>query len=189
VTTNVVFIQGAGAGAHEADRLLADSLRASLGPEFEVRYPEMVDGDEPELGPWSDQIDHEIETATGNVIVIGHSVGASIVLKHLSEGVANPRIVGVFLVAAPSWGADDFWAWEEGTLDPAAAGQLAGRMPVVLYHSVDDEEVPFSHLARNAAHVPGAISRELETGGHQFGNDLGVVARDIRTIVEGGVLR
>jgi hypothetical protein len=50
---------------------------------------------------------------------------------------------------------------------------------------VNDEVVPISHLERNAAYLPAATVRELEDGGHQFGNDLTVVARDIRALVQG----
>ncbi len=37
----VLFIQGGGAGAYEADGKLAASLQEALGAEYEVRYPQM----------------------------------------------------------------------------------------------------------------------------------------------------
>ena len=130
------------------------------------------------------QIDEAIASLDGDVIAVGHSVGASILAKHLSEIDPDPRILGVFLLATPFWGGEGIWTWEEGKLDRAAATHLAQRVPVFLYHCQDDEVVPFSHLKPNAASMPAATVRELETGGHQFGNDLTVVAHDIQTLVE-----
>ncbi len=183
---DVLFIQGGSTGAYDADRPLADSLRDELGAGFEVRYPRMVDEDEPDVDAWGRQIDQELDAMPGDVVVVGHSIGASVVLKHLSERVPPERVRGLFLLATPSWGADDFWHWEACTLDPAATRRLTGRLPVALYHAADDEAVPFSHLARNQGLVPGASIHEIPEGGHQYANDLGFLARDIQHFVEGG---
>ena len=129
MTISVLFIQGAGAGANAEDALLADSLRNELGRGFVVRYPAMIDEDNADLVPWSRQIDAEIASLDGDVIVVGHSVGASIVAKHLSETELDPQIVGMFLLATPFWGGDGIWTWEEGKLERSAAGRLSGRVP------------------------------------------------------------
>jgi uncharacterized protein len=182
MTISVLFIQGAGEGAHAEDALLADSLRAELGETFDVLYPAMIDEDDAELEPWSRQIDEALASVEGTVIAVGHSVGASILAKHLSETDVDPRIAGLFLLATPFWGGHGIWTWEEGKLERSAAKRLSERVPVFLYHCEDDEVVPFSHLRPNADHLQGATVRELPTGGHQFGNDLAVVARDIKAL-------
>ncbi|WP_202977815.1 hypothetical protein [Nocardioides daphniae] len=41
-------------------------------------------------------------------------------------------------------------------------------MAVALHHCRDDEEVPFDHLALNAARMPSAYVVEHPRGGHQF---------------------
>ena len=184
--TSVLFIQGGSTGAYDADRPLANSLRDELGAGFDVGYPRMVDEDEPDVVAWGRQIDQELDAMPGEVIVVGHSIGASVVLKHLSDHAVPPRIRGVFLLATPSWGADDFWHWEACTLDPKATRRLTQRVPVALYHAVDDEVVPFSHLARNEGLVPGASVHEIPQGGHQYGDDLGFLAHDIRRLMDGG---
>jgi pimeloyl-ACP methyl ester carboxylesterase len=51
---------------------------------------------------------------------------------------------------------------------------------VFFYHSRDDEVVPFEHLALYQAKLPKATVREFDGRGHQFGDDLSEVARDIR---------
>ena len=185
MTVNVLFFQGAGEGAYAEDALLADSLKSELGNGFDVQYPEMVNEDDAELDGWSHQIDEAIASVDGEVVAVGHSVGASILAKHLSDAGPDSRIIGLFLLATPFWGGDGIWTWEEGKLDRSAAAGLAGRLPVYLYHCEDDEVVPFSHFARNIEYLPGATVRDVPTGGHQFGNDLAIVARDIRGLVGG----
>jgi predicted alpha/beta hydrolase family esterase len=184
MTVNVLFIQGAGEGAYAEDALLADSLKTALGAGFDVQFPEMIDEDDAQLDVWSRQIDEALASVDGDVIAVGHSVGASILAKHLSDTELDPRIVGVFLLATPFWSGDGIWVWEEGKLERSAAERLSQRVPVFLYHCEDDEVVPFSHLRPNADFLRGATVKVLQTGGHQFGNDLALVARDIRSLVE-----
>jgi uncharacterized protein len=183
MTVNVLFIQGAGEGAHAEDALLAESLRNELGQGFDVRYPAMVDEDDSAFPVWTRQIDDEIASLEGDVVLVGHSVGASVIAKHLSETEIDPRIVGVFLLATPFWDGDGIWTAEDVKLERSAAERLSKRVPVFLYHCEDDEVVPFRHLKGNAEYLRDATVREFPTGGHQFGNDLVPVARDIRSIV------
>jgi predicted alpha/beta hydrolase family esterase len=88
-------------------------------------------------------------------------------------------VAGLFVIAAPFWGADDFWDWDEARLPEDAAEKLAAVPRIFMYHSRDDDVVPFSHLALYSARLPQASIRPVDVGGHQLGNDLAVVARDI----------
>jgi hypothetical protein len=106
-------------------------------------------------------------------------VGASVLLKYLCEERAENPAAGLFLLAAPHWGEDEFWKWDEARLPPDVAVKLSSIPRIFLYHSRDDEIVPFAHLARYAAKLPRATIREVDGRGHQFGNDLAEVAKDI----------
>lgn len=176
----VLFIHGAGEGAYEEDGLLAASLQDHLGPAWEVRYPRMQDEDSPEYADWKRQIASEMADLEGEVVLVGHSVGASVLIKHLSEERTGRPVAGLFLLAAPFWGSDGFWKWNEARLPEDAAARLAHIPRIYLYHSRDDEIVPFAHLGQYAAALPRATVRELGERGHQFGNDLAEVAEDIR---------
>src|SRR6186997_1796735 len=88
----VLFIQGGGDDGYEADEKLADSLRAELGSAYDVRYPRMqVEKDAPDFG-WGAQIGEQIASIEGEVILVGHSLGASILLKYLSENTVSQPI-------------------------------------------------------------------------------------------------
>jgi uncharacterized protein len=71
---------------------------------------------------------------------------------------------------------------DEYTLREDFALRIPEGPPVFLYHSRDDEWVPFAHLAMYAERLPRATIREFDGRGHQFEDDLSEVARDIENL-------
>jgi predicted alpha/beta hydrolase family esterase len=180
MTKHVLFIHGAGEGAFEEDGLLVASLHNALGPAYDVHYPKMPEEDSATYADWKALIERALATLDDHVILVGHSVGASVLLKYLSEDQLDKPIIALFLLATPYWGADEFWTWDEVRLPEDVAAKLWSIPRIYVYHSRDDKVVPFSHLALYAAKLPRATIRELDGRGHQFGNDLTDVAEDIR---------
>lgn len=175
---HVLFIQGAGGGAYEEDEKLAVSLQEALGAEYHMIYPRMPDEENPKDEIWMARISKELASLDGEVVLVGHSAGGAVLLKYLlSENFRKP-IAGIFLLAIPYWDAEDE-PGEEYTLREGFASRLPERVPIFFYHSRDDEIVPFEHLALYAQKIPQATIRELGGRGHQFGNDLSVVAEEI----------
>jgi hypothetical protein len=164
----VLFIQGGGEGAYAADEKLAVSLQDALGAEYNVVYPYMPDEDDPQYRTWAAQISEEQAVLGDKAIIVGHSVGGAVLLRHLSEAKIDKPVAGIFIMAAPYWGAEDWQA------------DLPAGLPVFLYHSRDDSVVPFAHLAKFAEKFPQATIREFDGRGHQFNNDLSEVAEDIK---------
>jgi uncharacterized protein len=177
----VLFIHGGGLGAYEADKELAANLRDELGAAYHVRCPEMPDEESPEYEAWKEKIEQELATLDGEVILVGHSLGALILMKYVSEEEVEKPVAGLFLVATPYVGTGG-WEFEEDALREDFAAEIHLRIPVFLYHSHDDEVVPFAHLALYEAKLPQATINELEGRGHQFDNDLSEVARDIKSL-------
>jgi uncharacterized protein len=178
VSERVLFVHGGGEGAYEADEKLAASLRDALGSEYDVRFPKMPDEARPGYEAWRDRISEELAALEGEVSLVGHSLGGSVLLKYLSEEKVEKPVAGLFLVAAPYWGVED-WEVDEYALREGFASKLPTGLRVFLYHSRDDEVVPFAHLALYAERLPRAVVRELDGRGHQLGGDLSEVARDI----------
>jgi hypothetical protein len=76
------------------------------------------------------------------------------------------------------WGGDE--DWKQGLkLSNGFTHKLPKNLPIFLYHSKDDEEVPFNHLEIYSKHLPQSTIRKISSGGHQLNNDLSVVAKDI----------
>jgi uncharacterized protein len=176
----VLFIHGGGEDGYGADTALAASLQKELGTAYHVRYPRMPGEDTPDFG-WGGQIAREIAAVKGEVILAGHSLGASMLLKYLSENRVHQHIGGLFLLATPYWSGDEDWHKGLKVRDDVS-DTLPADVPIFLYHSRDDEEVNFADLALYARMLPQATIREVASGGHQFGDDLTQVARDIKSL-------
>ena len=90
-------------------------------------------------------------------------------------------IVGRRATSVSCWGPEDE---KDGpyTLREGFASQLPKGVPIFLYHSRDDEWVPFAHLAMYAERIPQATIREFDGRGHQFNNDLSEVVSDIANL-------
>jgi predicted alpha/beta hydrolase family esterase len=178
---HVLFIQGGGGDEdYEADSKLVASLRDTLGDAYTVHYPRMRDESSPDFGRIK-QIGEEISLINDEIILAGHSLGASMLLKYLSESEVTQKIAGIFLISTPYWsGHED---WQQGLkLHENFADTLPKNVPIFLYQTRDDEVVPFDHLSFYARKLPAAIVREIENGGHQLNNDLSLVAKDIKSL-------
>lgn len=176
----VLFIHGGGDDGYGADKKLAASLQAALGDTYEVRFPQMPDLDTSDF-EWLPQIGKEIANTSDNVILAGHSLGASLLLKYLSENEIQKEIRAVFLMAPPFWkGNED---WKQGfILHKDFPDKLPQGVPLFLYQCRDDEVVPHEQFLLYKKMLPQATVREIATGGHQFNDDLRIVAKDIKSL-------
>ncbi len=183
-TKELLFVQGGGRGAHDSwdDKLVA-SLERALGAGYTIRYPRMPDEADPDPAAWRRTIARELSRLSDGVILVGHSVGAAILLDYLSDGTTERRIAGVFLIATPFLGDG---GWPSGELRPTrqvAIELLDGAPPLHLYQGRDDETVPVSHIEMFATAFPNATIHRLEGRNHQLNDDLTEVAHDI-TLLE-----
>jgi predicted alpha/beta hydrolase family esterase len=173
----VLFIQGGGAGAHDADAPLAASLQHALGDHYQVSYPRMPNEAQPDYHTYRAKIAVALASLDDPVILVGHSVGGFCLIRFLAEKQIDAQIAGIFLIAAPYVGMGG-WQDEEYAIPDDLATRLPEGVPLYCYHSRDDDIVPFAHLARYAQRLPHAVIREVD-GGHQLNDDLSVVATDI----------
>ena len=176
----VLFIQGAGDMRHpEGSIHLARWLERELGDDVPVLAPEMPDAEDPGYERWRAAIAEHMGAIDGPVLIVGHSFGASTVLKMLSDSPAPAHLRGLFLVETPWWEPEGWsaeYAVTEGFADRLPA------IPIFLYHSVDDPEVPFSHLDIYRAHLPHATARVIPGAQHSFVDGLPELLGDIRSV-------
>lgn len=178
--TDVLFVHGAGEGAHQEDLKIAEVLQKGLGASFNVLHPRLPGQSDPRYRPWRDRIAERLAGRPG-VMLAGHSLGAAVILKYLAEESSVAPVAGVFLLAAPFWGAPG-WESAEFGLPPDAAKRMPSALPVFLYHSEDDEVVPLAHLQRYVKLLPHATARHFKSGGHQLTGQLATVVGDIRSV-------
>jgi uncharacterized protein len=179
-TKEILFLHGGGPGAFAIDEKMAASLRSSLGRAYHVNYPRMPDEDSPSYELWQRDIEKELALLPEGAILVGHSVGAYILLRSLTEQHFEHGLTGIFLIATPFVG-DKGWQLE-GALEKGFAAKLPADTPIFLYHCQDDTVVPFDHLRLYGQEIPQATVRIFKHGGHQLNNDLSRVAEDIKRI-------
>jgi len=182
MTTRILFVQGGGEGAHEEDARLAASLRRELGPSGDVRYPRMPNEDNLDYRTWTECIAAELAHLGDDAVVVAHSIGASVVIKWLTEAAPPRPLAGVFLIAAPFRHDHEVWRWKDIELPRDAAARLPSGLPLFLYHGSEDEIVPFAHLDLYQQAFPEAHVRRLEGRNHQLDDNLADVARAIRSL-------
>jgi predicted alpha/beta hydrolase family esterase len=183
MSKQVLFIQGGGAGAHdEWDNKLIESLARELGPTSQIRYPRMPDEADPCYAAWKAVLEQQIAALDDGAILIGHSLGGTVLINTLAENPPHRKLSGVFLIAAPFVGAGG-WPSEGIKPSPELGAKLPEATPIYLYHGSADNTAPFAHVDLYARAIPYAIVRRLEGRNHQLDDDLTEVAADIRALV------
>jgi len=177
---DLLFIQGASAGAHEADRVLSDALSQALGLGFRVHFPYMPNEGAPDNDVWKRRISTTLRQSHATFLV-AHSAGAALVADLLAAGPPDElvQLRGLFLVAPPFVGRGG-WQLDGFHLDaPVDRARLRG-LPLQLYFGLDDTTVPPAHADLYAALFPDATIHRLPSCGHQFDGCMDRVAADVR---------
>ena len=175
----ILFIQGGGEGTHdEWDNKLVDTLRMGLGDGFDVRYPRLPAENDPSEASWGPAIRQEIAALDDDAVVIGHSIGGTILLHVLADGSQDLRLAAIALIATPFVGSGG-WPGDEFELPSDLGARLPRGVPVDLFFGLEDETVPPVHAELYARAIPQARVHRLPGRDHQLGNDLGEVARGI----------
>jgi len=181
----LLFVQGGGEGTHdEWDDKLVASLRQELGPDYEVHYPRMPGEDDPSYERWKIALESLFGTLREGAIVVGHSVGGTILLKVLAEQPSPRRFGAIVLIAAPFVG-EGGWSADDLQFPPDLGARLPKGVPVHLFHGLEDETAPPSHVELWARAVPQARVHRLPGRDHQLNNDLREVAAAILSLENG----
>ncbi|QGH32895.1 serine hydrolase family protein [Gracilibacillus salitolerans] len=177
----ILFVHSAGAqGLHQGSRDLIEYLLDQLGDTYHLISPMMPKPENPEYARWKNELTNIFSHLEGEIILIGHSLGGSVLLKYLSEMEVKPAISSLFLIASPYWGKDDDWQAEEFTLTENFTSNLPYIPNIYLYHSKDDKVVPVTHIHHYANEFPQAITRVLEREGHYFSDGIPDLITDIK---------
>lgn len=177
----VLFVQGGGDGAHDVDAKLVESLRKALGQGYDIRYPEMPNESKPDYSSWKLHLIKEITALGDDLILVAHSIGATILINALAQSKPKRVFTGIFLIAAPFVG-EGGWKSEDFIPVKRLGSHLPIGVPIYLYQGCDDEIVPSGHIDLYASAIPHAHVRRLNARDHQLNNNLREVAEDIRQL-------
>lgn len=181
---HILFIQGAGTETIALEEPMVHALHQQLGSEFHIRHPGMPEADAPAYGLWKAAIEKEIGAVTGPLILLGHSLGGSVLLKYFSEVPVPENVLGLILFGMPFWGAAG-WKYKEFELDEEKLHGLKVLKGIYIYHSRSDEEVPFEHLDHYLRILPAAQSRVLTAIDHSYKGAVNIIVKDINELAEG----
>lgn len=179
---DIFFIHSAGPqGPHVGSDGLVESLKKSLGSEYVLHHPIMPDPENPRYLPWKMALQGALPVGGNKVVLIGHSLGGSVIVKYLSEGMVQVPVAGLFLVAAPYWGTRG-WTVNEFMFGPHFESKMPDVGAVKIYHSRNDRWVPFSHSSFYARKLQGSEVRSLSGDQHEFHSGLPDLVKDIRDL-------
>lgn len=183
---DLLFVQGAGKGVHdEWDDKLVGSLSRELGDEFEIHYPRMPSEDDPSYASWKPALEEHLATLRDGAILVGHSVGATTLIRLLAEQAPTPRLSGIFFIAPPFLG-DGGWSVDDVQFSSDLGALLPKSVPTHFFHGLEDKIVPSLHADLYARAVPQARIHYLSGRDHQLNNDLGEIAIVIRSLTNSG---
>ena len=90
---------GRGKGSYD----LVMYLKSKLSGEFEILFPIIESPNSPTYEKFKKMFASLFAKITKPIILIGHSLGGSTLLKYLSEEKPHVPISGLFLIATPHW--------------------------------------------------------------------------------------
>lgn len=179
-----IFVHSAGPQyENEGSSGLLQSLKNELSEKLKISHPNMPDPETPVYIDWKERFESELmKYKQGSLVLIGHSLGGSFLLKYLSEEAINFSIDGLFIVSAPVWGIDREWQLTDFFLNEDFEKTLPSIKTIYLYHSIEEEIVPFKHHEYYAEKLPKATTRKIEGAEHLFEQGLPILIEDIRRI-------
>jgi predicted alpha/beta hydrolase family esterase len=140
----------------------------------------MPNEDDPRYTAWKATLEKELATLDDGAILVGHSVGATILISALAEAPSGRQLGAIFLIAAPYVG-EGGWPSEDLKPPPDLGARLPTGVPIHFYHGLEDETAPPSHADLYARAIPQARVHRLPNRDHQLNNDLREIAATIKS--------
>lgn len=134
---------------------------------------------DPQYASWKAALEKEFGKLRDGAFLIGHSIGATILINALAEYTAKWTPGGVFLISAPFVGKG---GWPAENMRPMSdlGARLPAGVPLYLYYGGNDDTVPAAHVGLYERAIPAAVIRQLAGRDHQLDNNLSEVAADMR---------
>lgn len=177
----ILLIQGAGAVTRQEEQVIADALKARLGDDFTILLPTIQDADHPTYQAWEEALTTNLNSSSGSVILLGHSFGASVILKHFSKEPVPDKVIGIILFGVPYW-KDQDWNISEYEIKDDFVANLSKLNNIYFYHSKDDEVIPDHQFKSYQKLIPQAHWRVLSGVDHSYHGAIPNMVTDIREL-------
>lgn len=180
---DLLFIHSAGSQAQGSgsSQFLA-WLSAEFSTKFNIIAPLMPNPENPISEDWQAELSRLFSQLGDRAVVVGHSLGGSSVLKFLSENAVAKDIQGLFVVAAPYWGADSNWDQASFKFSSDEPAEIDKVEKMYIYHSKNDQVVPFQHQSWYSEKFPLAMAISLEGVDHIVSEPAQALIQDLDTM-------
>lgn len=170
---SILFIHSAGPQeGRDGSQLLTHYLKKECAKTHNIIHPAMPSPSDPYYAEWKKEIRRTLDLVEGEVTLIGHSLGGSVLLKYLAEEVVNIPINKLISIAAPFWGINKEWQRKDFILKSNSSEKIPYVPNTFFLHSKLDPIVPIEHMQRYSKQFPGAKCIELEGDAHLFTDGL-----------------
>jgi predicted alpha/beta hydrolase family esterase len=159
-----------------------DSLSEKLGEDYEILALRMPNSMNAKYLEWKIWFEKYLPYIQDNVIFVGNSLGGIFLAKYFSENDYSRSIKGIFMLAAPFEKVSLTDDMADFVLQNDLSKLALYGNKVHLYHSKDDQVVPFTHLAQYQNMLPNAIIRTFETMGHFRVSEIPELIEDIKSL-------
>ncbi|WP_042221180.1 alpha/beta hydrolase [Oceanobacillus manasiensis] len=179
----IIFVHSAGPQeGREGSGPLIDYLKKECINSHSVIHPTMPTPMDPFYAEWKEEIRRTLDLMEGEVTLIGHSLGGSVLLKYLAEERVNIPINKLISIATPYWGINGEWQRKDFILTPNFSENLSKIPKIIFFHSKLDPIVPLEHMHRFTEHIHQAIVHELEGDAHLFTDGLPELVEVLREV-------
>lgn len=136
----------------------------ALGSGWEVMKPRMPRSDNAQYEEWKIWFERHFQYFTDDIVLVGHSLGGTFLIKYLSENTLPIRISQLHLVAA----ACDYGDYGEVIFELGHDWSLIAKQckSIRVYHSEDDFVVPHKESVHIAGKIEGAQLVTFTDRGH-----------------------
>jgi predicted alpha/beta hydrolase family esterase len=143
------------------------NLQEDLGDNFEVFKPSMPEPNYSDYNAWKIWFEKYFDFLTSkNIILIGHSLGTIFLSKYLTEHTFPKKISQLHLVT-PIFSHTPHESIGNFSFDNTKLSNVSKKCEIIfLYHSHDDDIVPFNHSVEYKQRLENSELIEFEDRGH-----------------------
>lgn len=157
------------------------NLAKRLGSDYQVIRPDMPSKRNAKYLEWKIWFEKFIPFLESEIIIVGSSLGGTFVAKYLAENNFPKKIKAALLIAGAFKDLDEEKLGD--FLLPLSLDKFALQAEkIFLYHSKDDDTVPFEHVNDFKKALPKAVVRIFEDRRHFNQPELPELTEDIKRV-------
>jgi uncharacterized protein len=159
-----------------------NNLSDDLGRNFEVIHLRMPNTANARYTEWKIIFNKLMPLLENNVILLGHCLGGVFLIKYLSENKSPKKIKALFLISVPFDEKDSQYTLGDFKLPQNLDKFRKQVSKIFLYHSKDDDVIPFVNIEKYRKILPEAKISIFRNRGHFYQAKFKELVKDIKSL-------